>query len=138
MVISIILQVFNRIIWFTLSFLVTFEYHNTKTESIISLMKKSIFAQVINVIVTPIINMYVNNKPLYGEGSLSGMVLNYQFVSFFMMTIFYLMSPTFFFKKIVKFFACLRRKMIRILCVVVGEIDTIDEIRPVLSFYEGA
>lgn len=64
--ISVIIQVFNRIIWFSLSFLVTLEYNNTKTDSIISLMKKSIFAQVINVIVAPMIGKFLNKKALYG------------------------------------------------------------------------
>ena len=83
-------------------------------------MKKSIFAQLINVILTPIINMYVNNKPLFGEGSLSAMVLNYQFIMFFMMVFFYLLNPSYYFKKVMKCIPWLRNLIIRHLCEIVG------------------
>ena len=83
-------------------------------------MKKSIFAQLINVILTPIINMYANNKPLFGEGSLSAMVLNYQFIMFFMMVFFYILNPSYYIKKLMKWAGCLRNMMIRNLCEIVG------------------
>ena len=80
---SVIIQVFNRIIWISLSFLVTFEYQNTKTDAIISLMKKSIFAQVMNVVFAPMISKFLNSKPLYGENSVSSASIQYQFIMFF-------------------------------------------------------
>ncbi len=64
---STILQLFNRVIWLQLSWLVTYEYNNTKTESIISLMKKSMIAQAMNIIITPVISKFLNEKDLYGN-----------------------------------------------------------------------
>ena len=46
--IAVVLQLFNRALWLTLSSLVVYEYNNTKTDSIMSLMKKSVLAQSIN------------------------------------------------------------------------------------------
>lgn len=89
-------------------------------------MKKSIFAQVLNVIVTPVVNMFVNNKPLFGDGSLSIMVLNYQFIMFFMMFVFYVLNPTYYLKKIIICIPQFRNLMVKRLCEVVGEIDTIN------------
>ena len=130
---SIIIQVFNRIIWISLSFLVTFEYQNTKTDSIVSLMKKSIFAQIMNVVLAPMISKFLNNKPLYGENSLSSASILYQFIMF----IFYVANPYYYAKLIIISLRPLRNRMIRSLCIVVGEIDTASEIMPVLSYYEG-
>lgn len=124
-VISVVIQVFNRIIWYSLSFLVIFEYHNTKTDEIVSLMKKSIFAQVMNVIVAPMIGKFLNNKPIYGENSVSLSALFYQFVMFFMMVIFYVINPYYYLKLFIINIKCLRDKMIRKITQVVGEIDTI-------------
>ena len=59
---SALLQFFNRLIWMVLSFLVTYEHNNTKTEAMISLIKKSILAQAINIIVTPMISKFVNGR----------------------------------------------------------------------------
>ena len=67
MITSTMLQLFNRVIWLELSWLVTYEYNNTKTEAIISLMKKSMIAQAMNIIITPVISKFVNNKSLYGN-----------------------------------------------------------------------
>ena len=135
--VSFVLQLFNRIIWLSLSSLVSFEYQNTKTEAMISLMKKSIFAQVMNVIVIPIFLKFFNNKPLYGESSLASTMLTYQFIMFLMTTLFYVLNPLYYWKRFLLWVKCFRNKIIRMKAEVVGEIDTIDEIKPVLSYYEG-
>lgn len=132
---SIIIQVFNRIIWISLSYLVTFEYQNTKTDAITSLMKKSIFAQVMNVVLAPMISKFLNDKPLYGENSVSSGSLQYQFIMFFMMFIFYVANPLYYVKLVVISCPALRNRMIRYLCQIVGEVDTMEEIRPVLTYY---
>ena len=88
-------------------------------------MKKSIFAQVMNVIVAPMIGKFLNNKPIYGENSVSLSALFYQFVMFFMMVIFYVINPYYYLKLFIINIKCLRDKMIRKITQVVGEIDTI-------------
>jgi hypothetical protein len=124
---AIMVQCFNRIIWISLSNLVMLEYNNTKTDSIISLMKLSITAQVINVIVSPLIfNFFINDNKIYGFGGMSGNVVIYQFIMFIMMTFFYVLNPFYYFKKTVLFFRNSRNFVIRHLCEVVGEVDTVD------------
>lgn len=100
-------------------------------------MKKSIFAQVMNVIVIPIFLKFFNNRPLYGDGSLSSTILVFQFIMFFMMTFFYVLNPLYFLKKIGLCIKYLRNKIIRSKAEVVGEIDTFSEIKPVFTYYEG-
>lgn len=118
---AIMVQCFNRIIWISLSNLVVLEYNNTKTDSIISLMKLSITAQVINVIVSPLIfNFFVNDNKIYGFGGMSGNVVIYQFIMFVMMTFFYVLNPFYYFKKVILMFKSTRNIMIRNLCEVVG------------------
>lgn len=87
-------------------------------------MKKSIFAQIINVVVAPMIGKFLNNKPLYGEVSISINAMSYQFVMFFMMVIFYVINPFYYMKLIIRNIKCLRNKMIKKYCQVIGEIDT--------------
>ena len=100
-------------------------------------MKKSIFAQVMNVIVTPIFLKFFNNKPLYGDGSLASTMFTYQFIMFVMTSLFYVFNPTYYWKKLVIAITCLRNKVIRMKSQVIGEIDTFEEIKPVFTFYEG-
>ena len=83
-------------------------------------MKSSIFAQVLNVIVIPIVNMFLTNQPLFGDDGLSLIVLNYQFIMFFMMFVFYVLNPTYYLKKIIICIPYLRNVMIKRLCEVVG------------------
>ena len=87
-------------------------------------MKKSIFAQIINVIIIPIFVKFFNQRPLYGEGSLASTMLTYQFIMFFMMTIFNLLNPGYYLKKILLAITCSRNWIIKSKCQVVGEIDT--------------
>ena len=89
-------------------------------------MKKSIFAQVMNVIVIPIFLKFFNNKPLYGDSSLSSTMFTYQFIMFFMTSFFYVLNPLYYWKRFVLCVKCLRNKIIRMKAEVVGEIDTID------------
>ena len=100
-------------------------------------MKKSIFAQVMNVVLAPMISKFLNNKPLYGENSVSSGSIQYQFIMFFMMFIFYVANPMYYAKLIIISCKSLRNRMMRYLCQIVGEVDTIDEIRPVINYYEG-
>ena len=102
-----------------------------------SLMKKSVLAQAINIIVGPTIAKFINNKALYGSDGLTSIALYYQFVMFFLMLIYYIFNPFYLFKLLIIKVPCFRKLMINKLSHVVGEIDTIDEIRPVLDYYEG-
>ena len=56
-------------------------------------MKKSILAQAINIIVTPMISKFVNGRALYGDLGVSGMALTYQFVMMIMMLFYYILNP---------------------------------------------
>ena len=100
-------------------------------------MKKGIFAQVMNVIVTPIFLKFFNNKRLYGDGSLSSTMLAFQFIMFIMMSLFYVLNPIYYMKKLFLCIKCIRNKIIKYKAEVVGEIDTFAEIKPVFTFYEG-
>lgn len=100
-------------------------------------MSKSLVAQIINVVIAPMANNFISSKPLYGENSISSISLYYQFIMFFMMFIFYVANPLYYLKLIVINIKYFRNIMIRKLCPVVGIIDTVEEIKPVLTFYEG-
>ena len=113
MITSTILQLFNRVIWLELSWLVTYEYNNTKTEAIISLMKKSMIAQAMNIIITPVISKFVNNKDIYGNLGLSGMALTYQIVMVIMMIFYYILNPIHITKYFILKIPCLRNRLIR-------------------------
>ena len=118
--IAIILQLVNRMIWITLSELVVYEYNNTKTDAIMSLMKKSVLAQAANIILGPTIAKFVNNKDLYGEGGLASIALYYQFVMFGLMWIYYIWNPIYLTKLLIIKVPCFRKKMINYLSHVVG------------------
>ena len=105
---SIILQLFNRVIWLEISWLVTYENNTTKTNAIISLMKKSMIAQVMNIIITPVISKFVNQKEIYGNYGLSGMALTYQFVMVLMMIFYYILNPLYLMKYFSLKIACIR------------------------------
>ena len=114
--IVITLQLFNRLIWITLSYLVNFENNNTKTDAIISLMKKSIFAQALNIIVGPIITTFVNRGSLYGLKGLANIILYYQFIMFIMMLFYYVINPFYLTKWLIINVRFFRNKMIKHLC----------------------
>lgn len=118
MIISIMLQLFNRVIWLELSVVVAYECNNTKTESIISLMKKAMIAQAINIICTPMISKFVNNKSLYGYEGLSAMALTYQLVMVLMMLFYYVLNPIYLTKSFCLRVPCLRNALIRRYCEV--------------------
>lgn len=118
--IAVVLQLFNRAIWITLSFLVVYEYNNTKTDSIMSLMKKSVLAQAANIILGPTIAKFINNRSLYGENGLTSISLNYQFVMFLLMLFYYIWNPISITKWLIIKIRCIRNKMINYLALVVG------------------
>jgi len=90
-------------------------------------MKKSIIAQVINIIVSPLIfNFFVNNNKIYEFKGLSGVVVIFQFLMFFTMFLFYILNPNYYTKKILLYFKKSRNIIIRNLCQVIGEIDTVE------------
>ena len=117
---SIILQLFNRVIWLEISWLVTYENNTTKTNAIISLMKKSMIAQVLNIIITPVISKFVNDKEIYGNYGLSGMALTYQFVMVLMMIFYYILNPLYLMKYFGLKIACIRNEIIRRYCPIIS------------------
>lgn len=122
--ITIVLQLINRLIWFWLSIIISFESNNTKTEAIISSMTKSIIAQTINIIINPIIATFVNEKDLFGSSGLAGMAVTYQIVMLGMMMVYYIFNPFYLGKKLILKIRCLRNIIIKYLIRVVGRIDT--------------
>lgn len=113
---TIVLQLLNRLIWFWLSIVVTYEQNNTKTDNIISSMKKSIIAQTINIIVNPILAIFVNQKGLYGVNGLSGMALTYQIIMLGMMFLYNIFNPFYLLKKMILSLGCLRNILIKSHC----------------------
>ena len=85
-----------------------------------SLMKKSIFAQALNIIVGPMITTFVNRKSFYGTNGLANIVLYYQFIMFIMMLFYYVINPFYLTKWLIINVRLFRNKMIRQLCEVVG------------------
>ena len=76
-------------------------------------MKKGILAQSINIIVTPMISKYVNDRDLYGDLGVAGMALSYQFIMMVMMVFYYILNPLHLGHYIMLRFQCLRNSMIR-------------------------
>jgi hypothetical protein len=84
-------------------------------------MKKSIIAQVINIIVSPLIfNFFVNNNNIYGFKGLSGVVLIFQFLMFFTMFLFNVLNPLYYLKMFLLSIKKTRNIIIRNLCQVIG------------------
>ena len=90
-----------------------------------------------NIIVGPIIAKFVTGKALYGPNGLANMALTYQFVMFAMMILYYILNPFYLIKKLLIKIPTTRRAIIRYFSRVVGKVDTYEEIKPVLAFYEG-
>lgn len=134
---SAILQLFNRLIWLILSFLVTYEHNNTKTEAMISLMKKSILAQAINIIVTPMISKFVNGRALYGDMGVSGMALTYQFVMMIMMLFYYIFNPLQLGSMLMLKLKCVRNWIIRKNCLRGKSSSDEMDLSKVFAYYEG-
>lgn len=79
-------------------------------------MKKSIFAQALNIIVNPMISKFVNNRPLYGQNGVAEMALIYHLVMGGMMVFFYIFNPNFVFKTIILKLPFLRNLYIYLRC----------------------
>ena len=122
--ISISLQLFNRIIWNALVSLVDLEQNNTKTDNIISVMTKSSFAAAINVILLPILTNIVLKDNLYGPEGLIGIVLDFQFMVFFMMINFNVINFPYQIKRISRCIPFIRNHLIRSKARIIGEFDT--------------
>ena len=119
--ISISLQLFNRIIWNTLVALVSLENNNTKTDMIVSVMTKSSFAAAINVILLPIITNILLKNNLYGPEGLIGIVLDYQFTSLFMMFNFQALNVPYQIQKITLCIPFIRNYIIRKKVATIGD-----------------
>ena len=100
-------------------------------------MKKSIIAQTINIIVNPIIAVFVNNKGLYGVNGLSGMALTYQMIMLGMMFLYNIFNPFYLGKKLLLYIPCIRNCIIKYQSNIKNETYTYEQIKPTLSFYEG-
>lgn len=98
-------------------------------------MTKSAFASSVNVIVLPIITNIVLKDNLYGPEGLIGIVFDFQFTVFFMMINLNVINFPYQLKRLALCIPCIRNRIIRSKAAVCGEIDTKDEIKPVLNYY---
>lgn len=133
--ISISLQLFNRLIWNALVKMIGFEENNTKTDNIISIMSKSTVTQSINVILLPIIANLIIKDNLYGTQGLIGLALDYQFTVLLMMLNLNMLNLPYQLTRISLCIPCIRNYIIRSKSKPVGEIDTREEIKDVLAYY---
>ena len=99
-------------------------------------MTKSAFASALNVIILPILMRMVLSDRLYGPEGLIGIVLDYQFIVFFMMIILNVINIPYQLKRIGLCIPPIRNYLIRSKISIVGELDTRDDIKDVLSYYE--
>lgn len=76
-IVSIVMQIINALLWKSLATLLELEYNHTFTQKILSQMNKSLTAMLINIIVLPIIVNYAINNRYYGADGLGGIVFDY-------------------------------------------------------------
>lgn len=120
-ILSIIgVNLFNRFIWNVLLNIVFIEENYTKTINITSVMNKSYFSQMINLILIPIILNVVVNDQIHGATGLAGQTHDFQITAFLFMTLFNLIYVPFRFFQFVRLVKPLRRFFIRKLCRVTG------------------
>jgi fatty acid desaturase len=93
-------------------------------------------AQTINVIVLPIIMNLVLDTNLDGAEGLIGLALDYQFIVLLMMMNLNLINVPYQLKRLSLCIPCIRNFIIRYYSSPVGELDSFDEIREVLNYYE--
>ncbi len=62
-------------------------------------MKKSMIAQAINIIITPILSLFFNNKSIDGSDGLAIVSVNYQIALILMMLFNNIFNPTFMIKQ---------------------------------------
>ena len=130
----ILLNLFNRLIWNILNYVISFEDDKTKTESIISVMNKSYVAQSFNIIILPIIMSLVFADDLNGAGGLAGSVHDYQLTVFLFMILFNLINIPHRITQLLVLFPCTRRLIIKYLCRVTDELDSMEEIKEAINF----
>lgn len=74
---SLVLQIINKVLWFSLFYLLDLEYNHTKTNKIISQMNKTSFLMWVNIIILPIMVNYIVRKKYFGSDGVSGIVFDY-------------------------------------------------------------
>ena len=99
-------------------------------------MSKGAFAQAINVLVLPLIFNYVMKKNLYGPEGLISSSLDYHFTFFFMQIFLNFINVPYQFTKLTLAIPQIRNWLIRNKSKVVGVVDTAEEIKQVLAYYE--
>jgi hypothetical protein len=115
-VISLALQVVNKILWLALFYILDIEYNHTVTSKIISQMNKVLFSTCINIIALPIISNYVLRNNVYGSKGLAGMVFDYQISILGVGIIVKLVDPVNFIKRILLNIRKTRNLIIRFIC----------------------
>ena len=129
----IILNLFNRIIWNILNYVIEIEKNKTKTESVVSVMNKSYLTQSFNIIVLPIVMSVSIGNNLNGVDGLSGAVHDYQLTAFLFMILFNLINVPHRLTQLIVCLPCTRRLFIKYL-LRVEKFESIEEINEVLAF----
>jgi hypothetical protein len=107
-IISLVLQVVNKVLWLALFYLLDLEYNHTRTNKIMSQMHKTQYLILINIIVLPILVNYVFQNQLFGAQGLAGIVFDYHVSALAVNLILKLIDPV---SSIIKF--CLSIRCIR-------------------------
>lgn len=110
---SLVLQVVNKILWFSLFYLLNFEYNHTNTDKIISQMNKTSVLMWINIIFLPIVVNYFFNNRYYGASGVAGIVFDYHVSAVTINIILKLVDPLAFIIKIGLEVRCIRNYLIK-------------------------
>lgn len=110
---SIILQIINKFLWFSMFYLLDLEYNHSNTSKIVSQMRKTLFAMSINVIALPIIVNYGFGNGLYGGTGLAGIVFDYHISAVTINIVLQLINPVFIVIKVCLYVKKIRNFIIR-------------------------
>ena len=131
------LQIVNKVLWIVLYLLLDFEYNDTLTGKIVSLMNKALLATCINILILPLIAYGTLNDYLYGSNGLVGFVFNYHLAAITAGMLLRLFTPVGVFRGIVTCIQPLRYKWIRHLRYKYSQQDEEAFKKRVNEFYQG-
>ena len=121
--ISVFLQIINKVLWFSLFYLLDLEYNHTSTNKIISQMHKTSFLMWINIILLPIFVEYFLSNSYFGANGLSGIVFDYHISALTIGLIVKFIDPMNFVIRSCLSIKCIRNYLIKIKYKKIGNED---------------
>ena len=115
-----LINLFNRLIWNILLYIVQIEENYTKTINIVSVMNKSYISHLVNIILVPLIIFGFQDENIDGPNGLAGQVHDFQLTAFFFMTLFNLINVPHRIVRFIECVPCLRRMAIKYFCRITG------------------